>query len=193
MDIQADFTVVRTAAMPAEADRFDRLSMALHWITVLLIAFQLVTAYLPHAGEGARTLLMLHRSAGVLTLAIVLFRLVWRVRFARAPPLPGHMPSLQQWAARANEYALYALLAVQPLTGLADSVFRGRPLMLFGFQAPALMAFNKPLFHLSGELHELGAKVLLALIGVHIGAAILHAAVWRDGVMRRILPPRLAR
>jgi cytochrome b561 len=138
-------------------------------------------------------LLNLHRSTGALTLAVVFFRLAWRARFAYLPPFPASLPKLQQWAAKANEYGLYALLVLQPLTGLADGVFHGKPFVLFGLQVPALMAFDEPLFHLSGELHELGARVLLALIGLHLGAALLHGLVLRDGILRRMLPPRLAR
>ena len=188
MDIEADFTVLATEDLRYPADRFDRVSMALHWATVLLVAFQLATAFLPHEGEGARTLLTLHRSAGALTLAVVLFRLVWRSRFAYLPAFPARMPKSQRWAARANEYGLYALLVMQPLTGLADGVFHGTPFVLFGLKVPAVMAFNKPLFHLSGELHELGAKVLIGLIALHIGAAVLHGVVLRDGVLQRMIP-----
>jgi cytochrome b561 len=193
MDIKADYPVVETADLPFAADRFDRLSMALHWLTVLLVVFQLTTAFLPHEGDGARMLLTLHRSSGALTLAVVILRILWRVRFAHVPMFPESMPAFQRWAAKANEYGLYAVLVIQSLTGLADGVFHGRPFVLFGLKVPALMAFNKPLFHLSGTLHELGAKVLIALIGLHIGAALLHSLVWRDGMMRRMLPPRLAR
>jgi len=193
MDIETDFTVLASEDLRFPADRFDRVSMALHWATVLLVAFQLTTAFLPHQGDGARTLLTLHRSAGALTLAVVLFRLVWRARFAYLPAFPARMPKPQRWAAKANEYGLYAMLVLQPLTGLADGVFHGRPFMLFGFQVPAVMAFNRPLFHLSGELHEFGAKVLVALIALHIAAAALHGLILRDGMVKRIVPQRLAR
>jgi cytochrome b561 len=188
MDIDADFTVLVSEDLRYPADRFDRVSIALHWATVALVAFQLTTAFLPHEGEGARALLTLHRSGGALTLAVVLFRLVWRTRFAYLPAFPASMPALQRWAAKANEYGLYVLLVLQPLSGLADGVVHGRPFVLFGLQVPALMAFNKPLFHLSGAVHELGAKVLIGLIGLHVGAALLHGVVLRDGVLRRMIP-----
>ena len=188
MDIETDFTVLFTVERRYGADRFDRVSMALHWLTVLLVALQLATAFLPHESGGARTLLMLHRSGGVLTLAVVLFRLVWRARFAYLPAFPRSMPPAQQWTAKATECGLYILLVLQPLTGLADGLVRGRPFVLFGLQVPAVMAFHKPLFHLSGEVHELGAKVLIALICVHVGAAAFHGLVLRDGVLSRMLP-----
>jgi cytochrome b561 len=188
MDIEAEFTVLETEELRYPADRFDRVSMALHWLTVLLVAFQLTTAFLPHSGDGARTLLTLHRSAGALTLVVVLARLVWRARFGYLPSFPASMPALQRRAAKVTEYGLYALLVLQPATGLADGIFHGRPFVLFGLQVPALMAFNKPLFHLSGALHEFGAKALMALIALHISAAVLHGLVLRDGVLQRMAP-----
>ena len=38
------------------------------------------------------------------------------------------------------------------------------------------------------EAHEIGAKALLALIGLHAGAALFHGLVLRDGVLQRMLP-----
>ena len=192
MDIRTELVAIEVAASTYRGARFDGLSIRLHWLTVLLIVFQLVTAFLPHEGGGARTLLMLHRSAGVLILAVVAFRLFWRSRFAHLPPFPPTMPKLQRWAARATECALYAFLLLQPLTGLADAVFHGRPFVLFGLQVPALMALDKPLFHLSGQLHEWGAWALMALIALHVGAALLHGLVLRDGVLQRMLPSRFS-
>lgn len=192
MDIRTELVAIEIAASTQRGARFDWLSIRLHWLTVLLIAFQLITAFLPHEGEGARTLLMLHRSAGVLILAVVVLRLIWRWRFAHLPPFPPTMPKFQQWSAKANEFAIYAFLLLQPLTGLADAVFHGRPFVLFGVQAPALMAMDKPLFHLSGEIHEFGAWILMALIALHIGAALLHGLVLRDGVLQRMLPSRFS-
>jgi cytochrome b561 len=190
MDTRTDLVVLRAAEPPVVGQRFDRVSMALHWATVLLIVFQLVTAFLPHEGPGARDLLMLHRSAGVLTLAVVLARLGWCAAFAHAPPLPRRMTVLQRSLARANEYSLYLMLLVQPASGLADGLFHGRPVVLFGLRVPALMPTNKPLFHLSGEVHERGAWLLMVLIGVHVGAAVFHGLVLRDGVVERMLPQR---
>ena len=193
MDIRTELVAIEVAASPYRGARFDGLSIRLHWLTVLLIVFQLVTAFLPHEGGGARTLLMLHRSAGVLTLAVVVLRLIWRWRFAHLPPFPPSMPKFQQWAARINEYALYVFLVLQPLTGLADAVFHGRPFVLLGLQVPAVMAMDKPLFHLSGDIHEFGGWILMALIALHIGAALLHGLVLRDGMLQRMLPSRFSR
>ena len=115
-------------------------------------------------------------------------RLCWRRLFAHLPPFPASMPRIQQWAAKANEYGLYLLLLVQPLTGLGDTLFRGRVFVAFGLRIPALFAPDKPVFHAFHVAHEAGAVALVVLVGLHAAAALLHGLVIRDGVFGRMLP-----
>jgi cytochrome b561 len=77
---------------------------------------------------------------------------------------------------------------VQPITGLGNVVFHGRPFMLFIWQLPALLAPDAGIRGLFQEAHELGAKALLALIGLHAGAALFHGLVLRNGIQQRMLP-----
>lgn len=173
-------------------DRFDQVSIALHWLTVLLIVIQFSTAWLresvDHGSGFAITLLIAHRNAGVLIWIVAIVRLVWRHNFAYLPAFPKSMPKLQQIVAKANEYGLYALLLVQPITGLGRVLFRGQPFDLLFWHVPALFAENDSIRHLLAEAHEMGAEALLALIGLHAGAALFHRLVLRDGVLQRMLP-----
>jgi superoxide oxidase len=100
------------------------------------------------------------------------------------------MPEVQQRLAKTSEYGLYALLLLQPLTGLAQSLTRGRHFMLFAWQVPKVMAGNKPLTMLFHQIHTLSAWVLLGLIGLHILAALFHRFVLRDEVLQSMLPWR---
>jgi cytochrome b561 len=59
---------------------------------------------------------------------------------------------------------------------------------LFIWQVPALFAPDDAMRHLFAEAHEYGANALLALIGLHAGAAIFHRLFLRDGVLQRMLP-----
>jgi cytochrome b561 len=98
------------------------------------------------------------------------------------------MPKLQQTIAKANEYALYALLFVQPVTGMGRVLFRGQPFELLIWQAPALVEENPAIRGWFADAHEFGAKALLALIALHAGAALFHRLVLRDAVLHRMLP-----
>ena len=177
---------------PAKGGRFDPTSIVLHWLTVLLFIGQFTTAWLHEAvGHGtglALEILATHRTMGMLIWTVGLARLVWRRKFACLPPFPESMPKLQQWIAKANEYGLYVLLLVQPITGLGDVMFHGRPFTLFIWHVPALLAPDALIRSLFQETHELGAKALLALIGLHASAALFHGLVLRDGVLQRMLP-----
>jgi len=176
----------------AESGRFDQTSIALHWLTVLLIVGQFTTAWLretvDHESSFAVALMATHRTTGVLTWIVGLVRLVWRHNFAYLPPFPESMPKPQQTTARANEYSLYALLFVQPLTGLGNVLFRGHPFQLFIWEVPALLEPNPAIRSVFVKAHEFGAKALLALIGLHASAALFHRLVLRDGVLQRMLP-----
>jgi superoxide oxidase len=161
--------------------RYDAVSMSLHWLTLVLLIAIFATIWARDQvsdGATAELLLTLHRSAGLLIWLATLGRLAWKMLAADHPPLPLATPLLQRWAARANEYALYASLVVQPLTGFVQSVA----------PFPSVMARDKALTHLFHDIHETGATVLLALVGLHACAALFHGLVLRDGVLRSMLP-----
>ena len=130
-------------AKPASG-RFDLISITMHWLTVLLILVQFTSAWqrgaLDQNTNFAVALLTTHRTSGVLIWIVSLVRLVWRHNFAYLPPFPKSMPKLHQTLAKANEYSLYALLLIQPITGLERSLFRGAPFEWFICQVPALFA-----------------------------------------------------
>jgi superoxide oxidase len=178
----------QTKAHP-KAGRFDRISIALHWSTVALVAAQFATAWLANANGGEPAQFMLaHRSIGILTWTVVVLRLMWRWTFAHLPPFPASMPKLQQQIAKLNEYALYALLLLQPLTGLGNTLLHGRPFLLFVWHVPAWFAPDRVIWHAFQRLHEFGVWMLLALIGLHAAAALFHGLILRDGVLQRMLP-----
>lgn len=173
-------------------DRFDGTSMMLHWLTVVLIVVQFASVWaIEAAGDRSplgAALFSLHLTSGMLIWIVVVARLIWRRYFAYLPPFPPSMPKFQQTIAKANEYGLYLFLLMQPVTGLGRVLLRGRPFDLFFWQVPALFEESDSIRHFLAESHEFGAKALLALIGLHVGAALFHHLILRDSVLRRMLP-----
>src|SRR5262249_49835610 len=106
-----------------EDQRFDRVAISFHWISLALVVAQLSSAWLIDlvTREQGTVLLAFHRSLGIVIWFVTAGRFVWRTRFAHLPPFPGSMPKLQQRLAKLNEYGLYALLLFQPVTGVADA------------------------------------------------------------------------
>jgi superoxide oxidase len=170
--------------------RFDDVAICLHWVTLALVIAQFTSAWLltAAAGDQATALLRFHRSLGVVIWFVTVGRFAWRRLFSNLPPFPESMPKFQQGMAKLNEYGLYALLIIQPLTGVADALFLGRPFPLFLWQIPPILPRERGVADFFAEMHQIGAYTLLSLIGVHALAALFHRLVLRDKVLQRMLP-----
>ena len=170
--------------------RFDAVTITLHWLTLTLFVPLISSVLLLGSGSGldASLLLDIHRGTGATLFAVTLGRLCWRQWFARLPPFPEKMWRVHRGITTGSEYALYALLLAQPLTGLAMTVFRGRPFNLIAWQVPALIARDKELAAWFHGVHQTSAYLLLALIGGHATAALIHHFVLKDDILTAMLP-----
>jgi cytochrome b561 len=86
-----------------------------------------------------------------------------------------------------NEYALYALLLSQPVTGLAATLLRGRQFGIFLWQVPQLMP-EQEVWTTLQLVHEFGACAFGLLIAGHAAAALFHHFVLRDDVLHCMAP-----
>src|SRR5260221_6544542 len=147
--------------------RFDAVTIALHWLTVMLFVPLISSVLLLTSASGLDTTLLLdiHRGTGATLFAVTFARLCWRQSLARLPPFPEKMWRLHRLAVTGSEYALYTLLLAHALTGLAMALFRGRPFTLILWQVPALVARNKDVAAWFHDVHEASAYILLALVG----------------------------
>ena len=162
----------------------------LHWLTALLLAGPYAAIWaVPSVAEAtADTLAMLHRSCGITVLGLTLLRLLRR---AVTPPLtpPPDIGPAQQWAARANVAALYALLLLQPALGIAGTMLSGEPATVFGpFLLPRLLPLAPHAAERLFTLHGWVAMALLALVALHVAAALHHHFIRRDGVLAAMFP-----
>jgi superoxide oxidase len=176
---------------PSTRGRHQSLTIALHWLTALLVFTQIALGILHDQvgdSEIRREFLTAHRSLGVVIWLLMLGRLAWRLLGMRPLPFPASMSRWHQWGARLSEWGLYGLLLVQPLTGMAATVLRGRPFDLLGIQVPSLLLPHKEWAAAAQGLHTLGAYALASLVLVHAGAAVLHRVIANDGVLDSMLP-----
>jgi cytochrome b561 len=79
-------------------------------------------------------------------------------------------------------------LLIQPATGLAQTILRGRPFEVFGWTIPQLVARDVALVGIFHAAHEIGAWCLFALAGAHAAAALVHHFVLRDDVLEAMAP-----
>lgn len=181
---------------------YPPLLKTIHWLTALVIIALLgigwtMTGDLPLGGLSRGMLFSLHKSLGVLVLALTLLRLAWRVGH-QPPPLP---PGLKPWELRLVglvHRTFYVLLLVQPLVGWAMYTMSPGKSRFFGlFRIPDL-PFVPGFPHGGGAgevlegIHGFVAAVFAVLIVLHVGAALKHHFVVRDDVLLRMAPNVLA-
>ena len=187
--------MLRTEGDPELRD-FDRSIRFLHWLSLFLIVAIFVLAFsidLAASREQAVALTQLHRSFGVTVWVVMLGRLVWR-QFSRFPNWPPDMPQAMRFAAQWSEYALYALLLIQPILGLLQTNARGDRVDLFFLgQLPALIGTDRPLAKQLLEVHVAVGLLLLGLIALHVAAALYHHFGRRDDTLEAMLPQGMRR
>ena len=125
----------------------------------------------------------LHKSIGLCLLALMLFRLGWRL--AHRPPALPPMPLWQARAARITHLALYVALIAMPVAGYLGSVWSGYPVKWFGITLPAWGRGIPALKEAMSTVHFVTSWVLLSLVALHVAAAVLHA-VRGDGILERM-------
>jgi cytochrome b561 len=186
-------TTIRTpfqSAPPAQADSgsvWPLAIRALHWLTALIVLIAVV-AVLGHElveEKSLRKLVMdVHKQAGVLVLLLTGLRVLFRVVSKR----PG--PALTGWSAKAavaGHGLIYLILFALPLLGWSLVNARGGAVSLFGAVLPALFARDRDLAETLEQVHETLGWALIALVVVHVLAAIWHHRFKKDRVLAAML------
>ena len=179
--------------MPSTPPGYTTTARLLHWIIALMVlsTIPIGTIMLREGIDRSTqdTLFILHKNGGVIILILVLARIAWRVANP-SPPLPDTVPPIQRLASRTVHLGLYAMLIFMAVTGYTRVAAGGFPIeMLDALGLPRLAPRSDSLAETAQTLHHYGRYVLVALILVHVGAALYHALVMRDGVFRRMWPP----
>jgi cytochrome b561 len=164
-----------------------------HWWTVLLLAVQIpVGIYMSYRGnllniwDGlTNALYSSHKLLGIVIFLLVLARLLYRLGHG-APPDEPTITWWQKAGGHFNHWALYLALLVVPVLGyLGVSLYPA--LDIFGlFSLPGIVAPDQGAAARVFRWHLIGAVAIILLIGMHVGAALFHYVIRKDGVLRRM-------
>ena len=184
--------------------RYTMVAIILHWVIAVAIMLQLASGlWMVEAIKGATYQALAydtyqwHKSLGLTVLVLSLFRLVWRLAH-KPPALPHGMKPLERRAAHITHLLFYGVMIGTPLTGWAmvSASPWDLPTIWFGlFEVPHIPW----LYHVDQAAkegveagfklsHEIMGKLGLALLLLHIGAALKHQFVAKDHLMWRMVP-----
>lgn len=182
--------------------RYSSVAIVLHWAIAAAILFQLAGGIwmVDFAGENSAlrfSIYQIHKTVGLLILALSLARLFWRLGH-HAPAPQANWTPFERAASHAVHVAFYVVMIAAPLSGWAMASASPTNIPTFLFLQQWL-----PFAHLPGfagldpadrgsveallkQLHILLGYVTIGLLLLHVGAALKHQFIDRDRILDRM-------
>jgi len=186
------------AAEPgATRSRYSSGAIAFHWAIALLIIANIAIALVTDDWHGpARSAaIQIHKATGLTILVLSVARLVWRLAH-RPPPFPAELRRWEAIVARTAHRLFYVLMVILPLSGwlMVSASTSRKPLSWYGlFGLPYLpVQGDKALGGVAHETHETLGYVMIALIALHLTAALKHHYADRTRLIARMWPGQFA-
>lgn len=128
-----------------------------------------------------------HKWIGVAVLLLILPRLF--VRLTRPAPAALPAPAWQQKVAGVTHVLLYVLMVAVPMSGWLMSSAKGFPVVFLGVvPLPDLVGKSEALGDFLATAHVTLNYTLLALVALHVAAAVKHHLFDRDATLSRMVP-----
>jgi cytochrome b561 len=168
---------------------YGSVSKCFHWVIFILLTCMIVGGYwLSDIPKDYRPAIYnLHKLTGLTILLLMVLRLVWQLMNVK-PALPADTPCWQRWAEHVVHGLLYATVMAMPLAGWIGSAAAGKPPHLYELVWSLPIEPNKSLAKAAFNLHGTIAVAIIALVSVHVLAALYHHWIKKDDILRRMLP-----
>jgi cytochrome b561 len=178
---QSKNTVLLALSATNESDRYGRVSRVLHWTIALLflalIPMGIFASIIPEGTAYRVEYYVVHKTIGVIVLALVLVRLIWNQKSKR-PALDASLTSKERKLAHGAHIALYVMMIMIPITGFIMTSFHGAPTFFFAWELEPLWGFSKTGTIVWGMLHKYLLPYLLYIVlGAHILGALKHQLI----------------
>jgi cytochrome b561 len=169
-------------------------AMTLHWLIATLLLWQFVLGWyvdgIPRGTPARGPIINLHKSAGMLIGLLMLVRIGWRLTHT-PPSLTNMVKGWQKKTASLTHWLLYILMLVVPISGYLASNFSKHGVNFFNvYKLAPWGADNRMVYTALNQVHDVGTWLLLALVSVHVLAALKHLLIDRDTIFFRMWPRR---
>lgn len=179
-------------AIPFDAPaHYSVASKIIHWVTALcvlgLIPVGIVMGQLPEGALQDR-LFDLHRSTGVLVFVLACIRVIARRMYGMPSPA-ATLTRFERIASTAAHHSMLTILFVMPVIGWLMMSAYGVDVPVFGlFSLPPILPKSETTYDVLSTVHAILGYGLAGILVAHIGGALMHGVIKRDGVIQRMLP-----
>lgn len=179
--------------------RYDNVAVGLHWLIALLLLAQFYTGWMFGSMERGETRTLWfewHRTIGFAVLLLTLVRIGWRLKNP-PPPFPASLPDWQRLVSRSVHLLFYLLLIALPLTGWiyvstgSTAAQTGVTTLVGGVAFPILPGLPGGWHRPSAQAHGVLVWISIALLALHVLAALKHQFLDRSRIANRMPPFRV--
>lgn len=168
---------------------YGLVTRVLHWGMALAIfamfALGLWMRTLDYYSPWYKTGPDIHKSMGIILLITLSVRVIWRLVNVR--PDDSYLPTMERALSHLVHWAFYLLLLAQMVAGYLISTVDGRAISVFDWFAVPSLYEQKGLEDTVGDIHEWMAYGLMALVALHVAAALKHHFIDGDVTLKRML------
>lgn len=166
-------------------NQYGSRAVIFHWLTALLILSMIPLGIYMHELPNDAYKAMFYKAhiiIGSLVFIVTILRIVWKLVDNKVTELKT-TPRYQQIMAKALHYIFYAMMLGASGTGLAYVIGSGLAEQLFFADN---MVWVNAHDYLPAELHEKFTIPMIPLLALHVGAALYHQYIVKDGIFKRM-------
>lgn len=170
---------------------YGSVSIAIHWLVALAVFGLFGLGYwmvdLTYYHDWYKKAPDIHRSIGMLLLAVMVFRVAWKLA-NQTPAAPAGHKRWEVISAHAAHSLLYLLIFVAMVSGYLISTADGSAISVFGwFDVPSVTGQVKRMEETAGTVHYWSTWAIVVLAALHAAGALKHHFIDRDNTLRRML------
>ncbi|MFQ5480595.1 MAG: cytochrome b [Thermodesulfobacteriota bacterium] len=169
---------------------FGLVLIALHWVMAfMIIALFFLGKYMTgllYTDPWYHSAPYIHKSAGLIVMALLVIRTLWVIILQRPALLP--MPGWERLLAQIVQKSFYVLLFGITISGYLIPTADGGGVEVFGwFTVPAVFSGLEHQEDMAGDIHYLLTYLLMFFLLLHTMGALKHHFIDRDETLTRIL------
>ncbi|MGH1539580.1 MAG: cytochrome b [Arenicella sp.] len=172
--------------MKSTSTKYGTVAVTIHWLSAILILMLVVSGFRAASmidSAAKEAILVIHMPLGITILLLTVARILWWTLADKKPAPESTGPEWQNFLAKVVHVLFYVVIIGMAASGIGMMVLSGAGAILFGGSEAMLPNFTDYAPRLP---HGLGARLMVILLVFHIGAALYHHFIKKDGLIARM-------